>query len=172
MTGRGGRAVAAAVGLLLIGGCDSSGGKEEQLETRNKAEVVSLARTQADQIAELTGGTVANWRTSTSACEGANGENADDGRWSLSGIGGVTLPADRHVAGFRAVRDAWQSSGWEIGDYRTLSDGVRTVLDGRDPATRLSVSLTSSKDASQIAVIMGSACYSSAQGEDPANDDT
>jgi len=166
--------VLAVAGTLLADGCgsgpDQNNGKDEKVETKSKTDVVALARGQAEQVAQLTGGTLEQWETRSSACTGRNGEIADDGRWSLSAFAAVKLPADKHVKGLQAVHDQWQSKNWEITTFRTLPDGVRGVLDGRDPTNGLTVSLASSVGKTQLALTMGSACYQPAAGEDPAND--
>jgi hypothetical protein len=172
MTRRGRRygVLLATTALLLATACssnDQSGGTP--LETKSRAEVEATARSQADAIAGLAGGPLESWRASTAACEGRNGEVADDGRWDLAGFAHVKLPADKHVAALRAIHDEWQGQGWEISEYRTLPDGVRGSLSGRDPKTGLSVTLSSSNPAVQIAVTIGSPCYQPAQGENPAN---
>jgi hypothetical protein len=161
----------AVAGLLLTTACsnDQPGEKETPLETRSKADVEAVARNHADTVAAVAGGPLESWRTSTAACEGRHGETADDGRWDLNGSAHIRLPADKHVAALRTVHDRWQTEKWEISDYRTLSDGVRGTLSGRDPQTGFTVTLSSSKPPVQIAVAIGSPCYQSVQGEDPAN---
>ncbi|GGQ77452.1 hypothetical protein [Couchioplanes azureus] len=172
MTRRAGIALVTAL-LLAASGCSSTddqpGGKEAPLQTKTKADVEALARQQFETIAQLAGGELTNWEARTTACQGQNGEIADDGRWNLTAFAAVKLPADKHVAALRAVHDKWQAQGWEIADYRTLSDGARGTLSGRDPASGNSISLASSKPPVQIAMNLGSACYQPAPGEDPAN---
>jgi hypothetical protein len=174
MTGPGRRrGVLLATAVLLLGAACSindPGGKEAPLETKSKADVEAVARGQADTIAVLAGGPLEEWHTNTTACEGRNGEIADDGRWDLAGFAHVKLSTEKHVAALKAIHDKWQAQGWEISDYRTLPDGVRGVLSGRDPQTGLSISLSSSKPPIQIAVTVITPCYQPVQGEDPAND--
>ncbi|MFI7598402.1 hypothetical protein [Actinoplanes sp. NPDC049681] len=173
MTRRGRRygVLLATIALLLASACssgnDQHGGKEAPLETKRKADVEAAARSQADAIAALAGGPLEAWRTSTTACEGRNGEIAEDGRWDLAGFAHVKLPGDKHAAALRAVHDKWQAEGWEISAYQTQADGG--VLSGRDPHTGLSFTLASSKPPIQIAVTVASPCYQPAEGEDPAN---
>jgi hypothetical protein len=158
--------VAGLATLLLVTACGPSGNTQTRAEIKTQAEVESAARAQAETVAGLAGGQLVDWRTSTAACQGSNGETGDDGRWSLSGFAHITLAADRHVAALRTIHDRWQRESWEIKDYRTLSDGVRGTLSGHDPASGLSVSLTSSDPPVQLAVIIGSACYQAA-AQDP-----
>lgn len=161
---RPGAVVAAAI-LLFAGACsnDQAGEDGTPWETRSTAEVEATARTHADAVASAAGGTLEAWRTSTTACQGRNGETADDGRWDLSGSAHILLPAEKHVAALRTIHDRWQSQKWEISDYRTLSDGVRGTLSARDPQTGFTVTLASSRPPVQIAVTIGSPCYGPAQ---------
>ncbi|MEU7901741.1 hypothetical protein [Actinoplanes sp. NPDC049118] len=159
----------AATTLLLGSACsnDQPGGKDAPLETKSEAEVEAVARSQADSIAALAGGPLEDWHTNTTACQGRNGETADDGRWDLAGFAHVKLPADKHAAALHTIHDKWQTQGWQINAFQVQDDGG--VLSGRDPKTGLSITLSSSKPPIQIAVTVGSPCYQPVQGEDPAN---
>ncbi|MET8151817.1 hypothetical protein ACIBSW_16805 [Actinoplanes sp. NPDC049668] len=159
--------------LLAATACSSNddqpGGTEAPLQTKKKADVEALARQQFESVAQLAGGELIGWEARTAACQGKNGELADDGRWNLTAFATVKLPADKHVAALRAVHDTWVGQKWEIVDYRTLSDGVRGTLSGRDPASGNSISVDSSRPPVQLSLNLGSACYQPAPGEDPAN---
>ncbi|MDI6106011.1 hypothetical protein QLQ12_46345 [Actinoplanes sp. NEAU-A12] len=144
-------------------------GKDAPLETKKRADVEAQARQQADAMAALMGGTVAEWEVNTKPCLGQGGETADDARWSMSAFGVVKLPEDKHLQALKAVHDTGTSQNWEITEYRTLSDGRTGVFAARDPQSRFSISLASSKPAIQIVVTLGSPCFQPAPGEDPAN---
>ncbi|GAA2528210.1 hypothetical protein [Winogradskya humida] len=157
---------------MLVASCSNSdqpAEKEATLQAKPKAEVSAAVRDQAQAIADAAGGQLTDFTDRSAPCEGPNGETTDDGRWNLSGFAAIPLVADKHAAALQAIHDAWQSQGWDITENRTFKDGGGSVA-GRNPQNGLNATITSSDPPKQLAVIIGSACYRPAQGEDPAND--
>lgn len=168
------RVAVLAAAVIFLGGCTGDketplGDKEAPLPVKTKAEVEQMVRADADAIAAVTGGTLDNYRTSTTSCDTTDGAFSNDGTWNLAGFAAALLPSDQHVAALSALRDRWQAEGWTITEDRTFSDGISGALSGRNPATGITVSVTSSNPPKQLGIIIGSPCYRPAPGEDPAN---
>jgi len=163
-------AVSAALLLTACTGDQPDESKETAVQAKTRAEVETVVRTQADAVARTAGGKLDGYRANAAPCDDASGTIADDGRWNLTGFAAIPLAADKHVTTLRAVHDQWQSQGWQITEDRTLPDGVRGSLSGRNPQTGVSVTLTSSDPPRQLALIVASACYRPAPGEDPGNE--
>jgi hypothetical protein len=157
--------------VLLVTACTAQepDAKEAPLEVKTKADVETVIRAQADAIAEITGGKLDGYRANSAPCDDAAGNIADDGTWNLTGFAAIPLASDKHVTTLHAIHDKWQSEGWQIEADRTLPDGIRGTLSGRNPRTGVSVSISSSDPPKQLALIIASSCYRPAPGEDPAN---
>jgi hypothetical protein len=102
-------------------------------------------------------------------CTSANGVDAPDGAWRLQGAANITVDAGDQSAYLQKLAQGWQQQGWQITDQQTFADGTRGTLSALNPATGTSITVTTTKDLGRVAVVLASACYLPAPGEDPAN---
>ncbi|MER7998068.1 hypothetical protein [Streptomyces sp. NPDC095613] len=74
-------------------------------------------------------------------CVGANGESADDGRFTLRYSVRAKLAKSQHAEGIRAIRDTLKQKGFEIQGYRSdPSKDPANLVDASHPEDRHSVS--------------------------------
>jgi len=160
-----------AAAAIFLSACtgDDPADKETPLPVKTKAEIEQMIRADADAIAAATDGVLENYRTNSAPCDTADGGFSRDGTWKLTGFAVALLAGDQHIAALRTLHDRWRSDGWTITEDRTLPDGIRGALSGRNPATGVTISVTSSDPPKQLAIIIASPCYQPTPGEDPAN---
>lgn len=152
------------------GGPSSPLGKDEPLETKPVAEVAVQAEARAQAAATAAGVSLESWRFGAAPCMGRFGETAENGSWSLAGFAHMWVSAEDQLPTLNRIRDMWRQQGYEITQDRTFDDGTRGDISMRDSETGITMSLTTNKNRDGLALILGSACYLPAAGEDPAND--
>ncbi len=145
------------------------GGNEVQVMKRRDAE--KNLRDVADQTAGILEMPLSDWDVSASPCENAAGELATDGRWVLSGAGGVgTVAPENQIAMLNRLRDRWTGLGYEITVFHLLPDGgTGGSVSAYVPGSGVAVTVQSTVKRTGMAIIVDSPCYLPAPGEDPAN---
>lgn len=175
-----GPAVAAAVILILAGCTDntpnpttsaasSQPAREKPVQPRTEADATTQADTDVKTIAATLGSPLDGWKVATLPCTTSSGADAPNGAWQLQGGANIAVAAADQMAAIEKVQSTWQQQGWTITDRQTFANGTRGAVSAVNPATGTTITVTTTKDLGRVAVLLTSACYLPAPGEDPAN---
>jgi hypothetical protein len=150
----------AAAALLAAAGLTActTGGAGTSVPTRAEADVTAEVNRYAQQVAEVIGGTrLDNPTTSPAQCTGKGGQFSAD-VFYVQGAYQLPLPVEQHRAALTTVRDRWKSDGLNITQDRTFANGGGEVS-ARNPADGYTLTLTSGKPPTILALIVHSGCY-------------
>lgn len=156
----------------LAAGCagDEPTDKDIPLQTRTLAEVTRQVEADTAVVADAAGTPLINKAVTPAPCQGRGGETADDGRWYLSLAGNLAVEPAAQIATLEKIKKAWKAQGREITEDRTFEDGTRGAVSSIDPASRHTISVSTTKDLRHVAVISASTCYLPAAGESPLDE--
>jgi hypothetical protein len=141
---------------------------EDPLPVKHQTDAAQLLKSHADALAATIGAQLTGWETIAAPCEGANGEQATDGRWNLSGHANIPVPPDQQIATLNRIHDQWKRQGYQITEFRTFPpDNKGGTVTARNPSDGVSITLESTGPGTEFAVLMLTPCYRPAPGESP-----
>lgn len=163
--------VLAGLALLLVTSCSTTAtDKDTPLPTRAYADVTRQADADAQLVADAAGTPRLLQRADPTPCTGRGGESADDGRWYLSTGFSLEVAQDGQAPAFQRIKNALQTAGWQITEETSFANATRGKLSARNPATGHTITLTTTKSLTQIAVFLDTPCVMPAPGENPLKD--
>ncbi|MDI3408402.1 hypothetical protein [Streptomyces cavernicola] len=133
------------VTMIATGGCMSSSPEDDpntRLPRMERSDALTWARDYTSYMAEITDVELINSteKINYEECLGANGELADDGRYSLFYYVYSPAPVTEHTRVVRALRQELKKKGYEVTGYREFKDSYyAATLSARNRSNGYSV---------------------------------